>query len=173
MKHWPGLMGLVAIVMLASACTSTSRALVPTPRAVGTRTALPSQHASVVSSGKWWRGTGVSSCAPAALVHVAGSVMGVGDCAGLFVIPAEKVTVHVGEEIGVHMFEAGKLFTLPRSSASAVLRRIAVSPDGETGTYRAVHAGHATLTSDAWCVGLRVKGEITGRCPVLDVTVMS
>jgi hypothetical protein len=98
--------------------------------------------------------------------------MGVGDCAGLLVIPPDTVVVRVGEEIDVHMFEVGTLFTLPRSSASAVLERIAVGPDGGTVTYRAVHAGHATLISHAWCVGREIKGEITGSCPVLDVTVI-
>jgi hypothetical protein len=106
------------------------------------------------------------------MVRVTGRVMGVGDCAGLLVIPPEKVTVRVGEQIDVHMFEVGALFTLPRSSASAVLQRVAVSPDGETGAYRAVHAGHATLISHAWCVGRMINGEITGNCPVLDVTVI-
>jgi hypothetical protein len=57
--------------------------------------------------------------------------MGAGDCAGLFVIPPEKVTVHVGQEIGVHVFEDGTLFTLPRSSDSAILRRFATSLDGK------------------------------------------
>jgi hypothetical protein len=106
------------------------------------------------------------------MVRLSGTVMGVGDCAGLLVIPPEKVTVRVGQQIDVHMFEAGTLFTLPRSSAPDVLQRAAVSPDGETGTYRAVHTGQATLISHAWCVGRKIKGEITGSCPVLDVTVI-
>jgi hypothetical protein len=173
MKYRPLLVGFVAIMVLASACGSARHAVAAnaTPT-VGTSAPSPSRPASVVSSGKWWRATGIVNCAPAAMARVSGRVMGVGDCAGLFVIPPEKVIVRVGEEIDVHMFEVGTLFTLPRSSASAVLQRIAVSPDGETGTYRAVHAGHATLISYAWCVGRKINGEITGSCPVLDVTVI-
>jgi hypothetical protein len=173
MKYRPLLMGFVAIMVLASACGCAQHAVAAnaTP-AVGTSAPSPSRRAPVVSGGKWWRGMGVANCAPAAMVRVAGSVMRVGDCAGLLVIPPEKVTVRDGQEIDVHMFKVGTLFTLPRSSASAVLQRIAVSPDGETGTYRAVHTGQATLISHAWCVGRKVNGEITGSCPVLDVTVI-
>lgn len=173
MKYRPFLMGFVAIMVLASACGCAQHAVAAnaTPPA-GTSAPSPSRQASVVPSGKWWTGMGIENCAPAAMVRVVGRVMGVGDCAGLFVIPAETVTVRVGGEIDVHMFEVGTLFTLPRSTASAVLQRVAVSPDGETGTYRAVHTGHATLISHAWCVGRKIKGEITGSCPVLDVTVI-
>jgi hypothetical protein len=173
MEYRPLLLGFVAIMVLASACGCAQHAVAAnaTPTAAASAPS-PSRQASVVSSGEWWRGTGVANCAPAAVVRVVGRVLGAGDCAGLFVIPPEKVTVRVGDEIDVHTFEAGTLFTLPRSSASAVLQRIAVSPDGETGTYRAVHTGHATLISHAWCVGRKIKGEITGSCPVLDVTVI-
>jgi hypothetical protein len=173
MKYWPALMGFVVIVVLASACGGAQHTVTAsaTPT-VAASAPSPSPQTSVVSSGKWWRRMGVTNCAYAAIVRVAGRVMGAGDCAGLFIIPPEKVTVRVGEEINVHMFEIGTLFTLPRSSASAVLQRIAVSPDEGTGTYRAVHAGHATLISRAWCVGQNIRGEITGSCPVLDVTVI-
>jgi hypothetical protein len=173
MRYRPLLMGFVAIMVLASACGCAQHAVAAnaTP-SVGASAPSPSRTAPVVSSGKWWRGMGIANCAPAAMVRVVGRVMGVGDCAGLLVIPPEKVTVRVGEQIDVHMFEVGTLFTLPHSSAAAVLQRMAVSPDGETGTYRAVHTGHATLISHAWCVGRKIEGEITGSCPVLDVTVI-
>jgi hypothetical protein len=173
MKYRRLLMGVVTIMVLASACGGAQHPVAAnaTPT-VRTSAPSPSRHASVVSSGKWWRGMGATTCAPAAMIRVVGRVMGVGDCAGLLVIPPEEITVRVDEEIDVHMFEVGTLFTLPRSSASAVLQRIAVSADGETGTYRAVHAGHATLISHAWCVGRKIKEEITGSCPVLDVTVI-
>jgi len=171
MKHRPGLTGFVAIMMLASACTGMPQAVgARTSQVAGTSTLQPSTHASIVSSEKWWIWRGVN-CFPPAMVRVADNVMPVGDCAGLFVVPAKKVTLRVGEEIEVHMLEQGPFFTLPRSSGPVVLRRIAVSPDGATGTYSAVQPGHAMLISHASCVGLRVKGEIMGSCPVLDVTV--
>ena len=132
-------------------------------------------------SAPWWKQTGSSNCGPPAMVHSAGRVINVGDCAGLFVIPAKKVTLHVSAVIDVHMTEettraSGNNFVavypLPHSSASSVLRRISISPDKATATYRAQHSGHAILISPAECVGIGIKQEITGSCPVLNVTVI-
>jgi hypothetical protein len=49
--------------------------------------------------------------------------------------------------------------------------QITVSPNGATGAHQAVRPGHATLISVGWCVGLTVKDEIKGNCPVLEVVV--
>jgi hypothetical protein len=171
MRHWPGLMGFAAI-MMASACTGTPQAVsTGTSQAVGTRTLQPSTPGSVVSNQKWWIWRDVN-CFPPAMVRVVDNVMPVGDCAGLLLVPARKVTLLVGEKIEVHMLEKEPFFTLPRSSAPAVLRLIAASPDGVAGTYSALQPGRAMLISHAWCVGFRVKREIMGRCPVLDVSVI-
>ncbi len=117
----------------------------------------------------WWSQTGSSACGPPALVRVAGHVMPVGDCAALFVIPAAKVTVHVGQQIDIHML----IFPLPRSSRPSVVMPGAISPDRATGTYLAVRPGHAVLISQAACVVRhRTPPEITGRCPVIEVTVV-
>jgi hypothetical protein len=106
--------------------------------------------------------------------------MAVGDCAGYFLVPAQKATVRVGQQISVHMTEetAGPsgsrlvpVFPLPRSSRPHVLAEAAVSPDTATGTYRAVRPGRAALISRAWC--LAGNEEISGSCPVLDVTVLA
>jgi predicted RecA/RadA family phage recombinase len=106
--------------------------------------------------------------------------MAVGDCAGYFLIPAQKATVRVGQEISVHMTEeaAGPsgnrlvpVFPLPHSSRPSVLAAGAVSPDRATGTYRAIRPGQAVLVSRAWC--LAGNNEITGSCPVIVVTVLA
>jgi hypothetical protein len=133
------------------------------------------------SSGRpWWYRTGISSCGPPALVRLNGRVMAVGDCAGYFLIPAQKAIVRVGQEISVHMVEepAGPpgskpvpVFPLPRSSRVSVLANGAISPDRATGTYRAVRPGQAVLVSRAWC--LAGNQEISGSCPVIDVTVLA
>lgn len=112
-------------------------------------------------------------------MRVDGQVFPVGNCAGVFLIPARQVTVPVGQQIDVRMTEepAGPsgtrlvpMFPLPRSSRPAVLADGTVSQDRASGTYRAVRPGHAVLTTQAWC--LAGGGEIRGSCPVLDVTVV-
>ena len=98
-------------------------------------------------SGKpWWTQTGTSACGPPALVRVAGHVRGACDCAGLLSIPALTVTVHVGQQIDVHML-AGPV---PQSSRPSVLVLGALGPGRATGTYRAVHPGRAAVISRTW-----------------------
>jgi hypothetical protein len=113
------------------------------------------------------------------LVRVAGQVIPVGNCAGIFLVPALQVTVPVGQQIDVRMTEepAGPsgnrlvpMFPLPHSSRPAVLADGTFSQDRASGTYQAIRPGHAVLTTRAWC--LAGSGEIRGSCPVLDVTVV-
>jgi hypothetical protein len=114
------------------------------------------------------------------LVRANGQVISVGNCAGVFLVPARQVTVQAGQQIDVRMTEepAGSsgnqlvpVFALPRSSRPAVLADGTVSQDRASETYLAVRPGHAVLTTRAWC--LAGSGEIRGSCPVLDVTVVS
>jgi hypothetical protein len=132
---------------------------------------------ATASSRPWWYRTGVTTCGTPALVRVAGQVIPVGDCAGIFLAPAQQVTVQVGQQIDVRMMQetAGSsgnhlvpMFPLPRSSRPAVVADGTVSQDRASETYRAIRPGHAVLT--AWrLVG---SGEIRGSCPVLDITVV-
>jgi hypothetical protein len=119
------------------------------------------------------------TCGTPALVRVDGQVIPVGDCAGIFLVPAQQVTVQVGQQIDVRMMQetAGPsgnhlvpMFPLPRSSRPAVVADGTVSQDRASETYRAIRPGHAVLTTRAWC--LVGSGEIRGSCPVLDVTVV-
>ncbi len=112
-------------------------------------------------------------------MRVDGHVIPVGDCAGIFLVPAQQVTVQVGQQIDVRMTEepAGPsgnqlipVFPLPRSSRPVVLADGTVSQDRASGTYRAIRPGHAVLTTRAWC--LVGSGEIRGSCPDLDDTVV-
>lgn len=157
MAHWTAAIGFVAGAVMVTACASTG------PRS------------------PWWKETGASSCAPPALMRVAGQVMYVGDCAANFVIPAVKVTVHVGQDIDVHMLQqhAGysgnrlvPVWPLPYSSQPSVLARTAISTDKATGTFTARHPGHATLftTADCWVVAR--SQQTHGKCPALDITVL-
>jgi hypothetical protein len=96
-------------------------------------------------------------------------------------IPAQKVTVHVGQQIDVHMTEEGSgpsgnrfvpIYPLPRSSRPSVVMLMAISPDRATGTYRAVRPGHVALISRASCSDYRHPQEITANCPVIEITVI-
>jgi len=121
----------------------------------------------------------VTNCGFPVRVRVAGNTMTVGDCAGHLVIPAKKVTLHVGEKIDVYMTETWSpddthlvpLDPLPRSSRSSVLKRIATRVNAAVGTYIAEHPGHAMLIAHASCIG---PGPLDHplSCPVLGVTVI-
>jgi hypothetical protein len=170
MRRWLTLTGAAAIVMAAAACSGTSAST----HASGPRRAAASRPAAspaiaVVTTSAWWRPYPAPNCGSPAFARVSGRVELVGDCAGLLVIPAGAMTLRAGQRIDVHVLDV----SLPRSSDRAVLTQITVSPDGATGTYQALRPGHATLISAAgWCAGLKVKGEIKGSCPFLDVTVL-
>ena len=112
-------------------------------------------------------------------MRVDGQVIPVGDCAGILLVPAQQVTMQVGQQIDVRMMQetAGPsgnrlapMFPLPRSSRPAVVADGTVSQDRASETYRAIRPGYAVLTTRAWC--LVGSGEIRGSCPVLDITVV-
>jgi hypothetical protein len=112
---------------------------------------------------------------------VAGQLTWLGSCDGNFAIPAAKVTVHVGQDIDVHMTEESTgctgtryvpIFPLPYSSQPSVLARATISKDKATGTFTARHPGHAMLFTTAYCMDSTFQREMHGECPVLDVTVL-
>ena len=157
MARWPAAIGLAAGAVLVTACTST-----------GTRS-------------PWWQQTGASSCGPPALMRVAGQLTWLGNCAAMFVTPAVKVTVHVGQHIDVHMLEESTgytgthfvpVFPLPCSSRPSVVARTTISADKAAGTFTARHPGHATLftTADCWVVAR--SRQTHGKCPALGITVL-
>jgi hypothetical protein len=122
-------------------------------------------------------------CGPPSQVRLHGHVIPVGNCAGMLLVPAQQVTLDVGQRIDVHMTEEGAgphgnkwvpAIPLPRSSRPSVLMRSAISPDRATATYRAVSPGNAVLTSSpTFCLHTRHHHdrETTGSCPVVEVTV--
>jgi hypothetical protein len=114
-------------------------------------------------------------------MRVAGDVTWLGNCAANFVTPAVKVTVHVGQDIDVHMTEESTgytgthfvpIFPLPYSSQPSVVARTTISTDKATGTFTARHPGHATLFTTADCLAARSQQQTRGKCPALDITVL-
>ena len=157
MARWPAAIGSVAGAVIVTACT-------------GTGTGSP-----------WWQQTGGNACGTPALMRVAGQVTWLGSCGGSFVVPAVKVTVHVGQDIDVHMAEestgySGTHFVpawpLPYSSRPSVLARTTISTNKATGTFTARHPGHAMLFTTADCLAARSHQQTRGKCPALDVTVL-
>jgi hypothetical protein len=124
------------------------------------------------------------NCGPPAQVRVHGHVRFVGNCAMMLLVPAQRVTLDVGQRIDVHMTEEGSgphgnhlvpAIPLPASSRPSVLARSAISPDRATATYRADGPGQAVLTSArTFCLHTRDHRdrETTGSCPVIEVTVV-
>jgi hypothetical protein len=142
-------------------------------------------HAGASFGGRpWWVQVRASACGPPAWVRFGGHVVPVGNCAGMLLVPAMKVTVHVGQRIDVHMTEEGAgphgnrmvpATPLFQSSRQSVLKRGAISANRATGTYDAVRSGYAALTSSyAFCLHIRRHRdrETTGSCPVIEVTVI-
>jgi len=155
--RWTAAIGFVAGAVIVTACAST-----------GTRS-------------PWWRQTGASACGPPALIRVAGNVTPLGNCAANFVTPAAKVTVHVGQDIDVHMLEESTgytgthfvpIFPLPYSSQPSVVARTTISTDKATGTFTARRPGHATLFTTALCWVVATSQQTHGKCPALDITVL-
>ena len=153
--------------------------------AVGLLASCGTAHAGAASGGRpWWVQTRASACGPPAWVRLGGHVMPVGNCAGMLLVPAMKVTAHVGQRIDVHMTEEGMgphgnrmvpAIPLPRSSRPSVLTRGAVSTGQATATFRAVRSGHAVLASSpTFCLHTRHHRdrETTDRCPIIEVTVI-
>jgi hypothetical protein len=131
----------------------------------------------------WWYQGGMVTCAPPAMVRVNGHVTYVGSCAASLVIPAPKVTVHVGQLIDVHMLEeqAGPtgnqlvpLVPLPRSSRLSVLTPALIGSDRATATYEAIRPGHAALASQTSCTDMShgTLHSFIGSCPIIEVTVI-
>jgi len=176
MRRWLTLTAAAAIVFTAAACSSSppgTHATEPPPAATraGASASAAPPAIRVAVTADWWTATidQAPNCGPAALLRHAGRVERLGDCAGLLVVPPASLTLTVGERIEVHIG-----FSLPHSSDPAVLAQTTVSPDGRTGAYQALSPGHVTLISArSWCVGLKIKNEVKGNCPVLAVTVLS
>lgn len=142
-------------------------------------------HGGTTSGGRpWWVQSRVSACGPPAWMRLGGHVMPVGNCAGMLLVPAMKVTAHVRQRIDVHIAEEGMgphgnrvvpATPLPPSSRPSVLTRGAISADRATATFQAVRSGHAVLASSpAFCLHIRHHRdrETSGRCPVVEVTVL-
>lgn len=142
MRRWPAVISLAATISLLSACGTGATA--------------------------WWDKAGTGTCAPAAMVRVAGHVISLGNCAAQFVIPAGSVTLEVGQALQMHITQEDA--ALPSSSDSFVLARVAVNSARGIGTYLAIRSGRARLIVHSGCYSPRLVRAF-GTCSVLFVTV--
>ena len=127
----------------------------------------------------WWYESGATSCGPPALLHAAGKVTSLGNCAGVYMPPTQQVTLNVGDTVDLHITQEGggpsgsspvpvPPAQLPSVSGSSAVARTAASSDQGTATFKAEHAGQATLVIRGFCL---LNGQKRTGCPILDVTV--
>ena len=139
------------------------------PQIQGPHVQAPASHRP------WWqpkRGQ-VTFCVPPVVARVQGNVLQLGNCEGLLGIPAQQITLRVGQQIDIHLVQEGARYPLPRTSQRRVLVRTWTSADRATATYRAIHPGNAILASRS--VNYECLGNGRDRyrsCPVLNVTVI-
>lgn len=89
------------------------------------------------------------------------------------------IEIRVGDEIDIHMMTetpnssgvAAPLYPLPSSSDDAVLRTIARTDNGATGSYFAAAIGDVILATRGLCTDPMAGRQTTGPCPVLDVAI--
>jgi hypothetical protein len=128
----------------------------------------------------WWSSGGVSACGLPARYRVnSGPPMAIGDCADLMLDPASTLTLHVGDELDLHVTTSESdgssdqepIYPTPTTAATTVLSLVAVTDAGATVTYRAIALGNALLTTSGLCLHVPNDQETNGSCPVLLVTV--
>jgi hypothetical protein len=174
-RRWVALWAGVAVAVIAGTVTGL---------VIATRHSVASSQHSVASSQPWWYVPGVSSCGIAAVYRVDhGSLQRLGDCAGDLLLPPPSVTLHVGQEVDVHMAEEGSgyngstlvpVFPAPTSSRPDILSQTSLTGGGSTVSFEALSPGKAELETQAFC--FRPYSSPTASqletCPVLAVTVV-
>lgn len=135
---------------------------------------LPASAAPAV----WWP-QGPRTCANPGFYRTASVVWSIGDCAGNLIDPPPTLTLRVGQAMELHMtlnWPEGSapprpLDPVPASTDPNVLRRVSLSADGSTATYRAEQGGRALLVSSGYCIHDPTMTQTQGPCPVLAVRV--
>ena len=191
-------LAVLAVALLVMGCFPATQPVITEAPASGATaspagTSLPSLGPSITptaggsaiapegssESSSWWS-SGVTFCGVPAKYRVdSGPAIAIGDCAELLLDPASTVTVHVGDELDLHVTTSASeaspsqepIYPTPTTAASTVLRLMAVTDAGATVTYRAIGPGTALLTTSGLCLHVADNQETKGSCPVLLVTV--
>ena len=135
---------------------------------------LPASAAPAV----WWP-QGPRTCGNPGFYRTASVVWSIGDCAGNLIDPPPTLTLRVGQAVELHMtlsWPEGSappqsLDPVPTSTDPNVLRRVSLSADGSTATYRGEQTGRAVLVSSGYCIHDPTMTQMQGPCPVLAVRV--
>jgi hypothetical protein len=123
----------------------------PSPTAATTTspsTALSSY--APVPTGQWWAVGGVTMCGPPVTIWIAGQQQQqLGSCAGILGDSAWPVTIHVGEQLGIHFTSDSSPWPWPPPSPSAagVAELVSVADNGQTFVFQATNPGTATLSA--------------------------
>lgn len=172
---------LVVPPAVLGACTSAPVAtptgsIEPADTVAPLQVPVPSAQAAGPS---WWAWPGVTTCGLAAEYRVGLHVFGLGGCLEVLVDPDPTATLHVGEQIDIHVTTNAPvgtappklIYPLPSLSSSDVLELIATSDSGATASYRAVGLGKVKLTTSGLCSA--GGDETRGSCPLLTVNVVA
>ena len=184
-------LAVLAVALLVMGCASVVQPATTHPPTIGP-TAPPAGTSSPFlgpsinpqaqgssESSSWWS-SGLTFCGVPTKYRVnLGPPIAVGDCAELLLDPAAAVTIHVGDELDLHVTTSASevspsqkpIYPTPTTTASTVLRLLAVMDAGATVTYRAIMPGTALLTTSGLCLHVPDDDETKGSCPVLLVTV--
>ena len=131
----------------------------------------------------WWQLPSYARCVPPAAYRIDGGTrQWLGGCTGGFGVPVPSVTMHVGQELDVHMtqvFPRGLAntpqvpdYAIPTSSDSGVLSQNGLSDQASTASFQARSPGLAQLATVAPCYLGGVAPTPPGSCPLLRISVI-
>ena len=122
----------------------------------------------------WWVTKGTSACGPLGAIWTPQGSHELGSCAGTLVGTPPSYEISVGDEVVVHAYtdlaSNTPTFPVPDISDMSVVSQVATSDGGGTTTFRGIHAGTATFTTEALCPN--ASGDVRRRtCQLLTIVV--
>lgn len=140
-----------------------------------TDSALPSSVPTSEATPWWAWPPGITTCGTPAINRVGDRTpSGLGSCAGFLVDPPDKVVVHVGQELDIHIVTDSTMrapYALPESPDPAILRDLG-HDDPTTGRYLAVAEGDVVLITAGLCLDVQTDRQSTRPCPLVAVMVL-
>jgi hypothetical protein len=142
------LTSLAFVSLVAVAFAACGSAPLPTP-ATTTASSAPPPSYQPVPLGAWWAAgeSTVTACGEPVTLWIAGKQLKLGHCASNLDDTATPVTLHVGEQLGIHLTSDGTQWPFPPPSPSAdgIAHLVSVTDQGTTFVYQATSLGTVTF----------------------------